>query len=278
MVKMKKIISVLLSAVLILGLASCAAKTDAKVLKVGMECAYAPYNWTQSDDKNGAVQIAGSQDYAYGYDVMMAKYVAEKIGYKLEIHKTDWTSIPLGVQAGTLDCGICGQSITDEHADILDFSVPYYYADIVFLVKADSTYASATGVSGFAGAKITSQLGTIWYDKVLPRIEGVDIQPAMDDTSAMYVALESGACDILILDKPAAMAAVDAYPDMKIMDFTGSTDNVQVLDEEVNIGISVKKGNADLLKKINDALATFTKADFEKMMADAIKVQPMSEA
>jgi putative lysine transport system substrate-binding protein len=274
---MKKLIPVLLAAVMLVGLASCAKKADEKVLRVGMECAYAPYNWTQSDDKNGAVKIADSPDYAYGYDVMMAKYIAEKIGYKLEVHKTDWTSIPLGVQAGTLDAGICGQSITDEHADILDFSVPYYYADIVFLVKSDSAFASATGVSGFAGAKITSQLGTIWYDQVLPRIEGVEVLPAMDDTAAMYVALESGACDILLLDKPAAMAAVNAYPDMKIMDFTGSADNVQVLDEEVNIGVSVKKGNADLLKKINDALATLTKDDYERMMADAIKQQPMSE-
>ncbi len=72
------------------------------------------------------------------------------------------------------------------------------------------------------------------------------------------------------------MAAVNAYPDMKILDFTGGADNVQVLDEEVNIGVSVKKGNADLLKKINDALATLTKEDYEKMMADAIKVQPLA--
>ena len=50
------------------------------VLSVAMECSYAPYNWTQQDDSNGAVQIKGSSDYAYGYDVMMAKHIAEELG------------------------------------------------------------------------------------------------------------------------------------------------------------------------------------------------------
>ena len=58
---------------------------DKKTLKVAMECGYAPYNWTQPDDSNGAVQISGSSDYAYGYDVMMAKKIADELGYDLEI-------------------------------------------------------------------------------------------------------------------------------------------------------------------------------------------------
>jgi putative lysine transport system substrate-binding protein len=77
-----------------------------------MECGYAPYNWAQSDDSNGAVPIKGSNDYAYGYDVMIAKFLADKLGYELEIHKIDWDSLPVAVQAGTIDCVIAGQSIT----------------------------------------------------------------------------------------------------------------------------------------------------------------------
>ena len=125
-----------------------------KVLKVGMECAYAPYNWTQPDDKNGAVPIYQSADYAYGYDVMMAKLICEKLGYTLEVHKLAWDSIPLAVQSGEIDCGICGQSITAERLETLDFSTPYYYASIVVLTKADSKFASAAGMSGLAGATL----------------------------------------------------------------------------------------------------------------------------
>ena len=66
---------------------------EGKTLKVAMECGYAPYNWTQPTDENGAVQIADSTEYAYGYDVMMAKHICDELGYNLEIVKMDWDSL-----------------------------------------------------------------------------------------------------------------------------------------------------------------------------------------
>lgn len=148
------------------------------ILRVGMECAYAPYNWTQSDDSNGAVPIYESNEYANGYDVMMAKKICEANGWTLEVHKMDWDSIPMAVQSGAIDCGICGQSITPEREETMDFSEPYYYASIVTLTKKDSSYASATGLSGLAGATCTSQINTVWYDKFLPQIENANILAA----------------------------------------------------------------------------------------------------
>ena len=73
---------------------------EKKTLKVAMECSYAPYNWTQPDDSNGAVPISGSSDYAYGYDVMMAKKICDELGYDLEIVKLDWDSLVPAVQSG----------------------------------------------------------------------------------------------------------------------------------------------------------------------------------
>jgi len=249
----------------------------AKVLRVGMECAYAPYNWTQPTNANGAIPIKDSPDYAYGYDVMMAKYLAGKIGYTVEIYKMDWDSIPIAVQSGTIDCAICGQSITDERKQTLDFTTPYYYASIVSLVEAGGPYASAAGISGFSGAKCTSQLNTVWYDTCLPQIPGASILPAMDNAPAMLVALTTGKCDLVVTDMPTAMAAVSVYPELRLLDFTDASDNFQVSDQEINIGISVKKGNADLLDKLNTALATLTTDDFTRMMNEAISVQPLSE-
>ena len=100
-----------------------------------MECAYAPYNWTQPDDSNGAVPISGSNEYAYGYDVMMAKKICEELGYDLEIVRLDWDSLIPAVTTGQADCVIAGQSITSERLQAVDFTVPYYYASIVTLVK-----------------------------------------------------------------------------------------------------------------------------------------------
>ena len=258
--------------------ASTAPSASARtVLKVGMECAYAPYNWTQPDDSNGAVPIYQSNDYAYGYDIMMAKLICEKYGWTLEVHKLAWDSIPLAVQSGEIDCGICGQSITSKRLEAMDFSTPYYYASIVVLTKADSKFAAATGLSGLAGATCTSQINTVWYDVCLPQIKDAKIQPAMDDTSAMLVSLKSGNCDLVVTDAPTAMAAAMVNPDLKMLDFTGKDDNFKVSDEEINIGVSIKKGNKELVDAVNSVLATMTRADFDKMMQEAIKLQPLAQ-
>lgn len=277
---MKRIFSLLLAVMMLFALTACSGKKESKdkpVLRVGMECAYAPYNWTQSDNSNGAVPIKDSNDFAYGYDVMMAKYLADKMGYEVEIHKIDWNSLTMALQAGTIDCVIAGQSITAERLETVDFTTPYYYASIVALTMKDSKYASAKGLADLEGATCTSQLNTVWYDVCLPQIENANILPAMEEVPAMLAALASGACDILVTDEPTAMGACVAYPDMVMLNFTGAEDNFVVSEEEINIGISVKKGNKELLDKLNEALATLTTDDFVRMMNDAIKVQPLSE-
>jgi putative lysine transport system substrate-binding protein len=276
--KMKKLLALVLSLTMILLFVSaCTQKTDENVLRVGMECGYAPYNWTQTDDSNGAVQIHESSDYAYGYDVMMAKYLAEKLGYTVEVYKIDWNSLPLALEAGTIDCVIAGQSITADKLEVVDFTDPYYYASIVVLTTSGSKYANAKGLSELSGASCTSQLNTVWYDDCLPQIPNANIQTATEDAPAMLVNLESGKCDLIVTDIPTAKAALAVYSDMVMLDFTGKDDNFQVSDDVINLGISVKKGNTELLDKLNTALDTLTVEDFEKMMSEAISVQPLSK-
>lgn len=250
---------------------------DDNVLTVAMECGYAPYNWTQPTDANGAVQIKDSPDYAYGYDVMMAKHIAEELGMELEIVKLDWDSLVPAVQSGTVDCVIAGQSITSERKEMVDFTEPYYYASIVTLTKADSPYADATSVADLAGATCTSQQNTIWYNVCLPQIPDANILPAQESAPAMLVALDAGKCDIVVTDQPTGLAATVAYPDFKLMDFTGTEGEFEVSEEEINIGISLQKGNTELCDKINSVLSQMTADDFTEMMNQAIAVQPLSE-
>ncbi|WP_300251207.1 transporter substrate-binding domain-containing protein [uncultured Subdoligranulum sp.] len=285
--KLKKAASLSLAAALALSLAACGSSTgasdvpdgdgDPATLTVAMECAYAPYNWTQSDDANGAVQIRDSSDYAYGYDVMMAKKIAEALGQEVQIVKLDWDSLIPAIMSGDVDCAIAGQSITAERSQQVDFSDPYYYASIITLVKKDSPYASAASVADLSGAVCTSQLGTIWYDNCLPQIPGAEILPAQETAPSMLVALDSGACDVVVTDRPTAQAALVAYPDFVALDFGGGENDFQVSEEDINIGISMKKGNTALQSAINEVLATMTEDDYNAMMDEAISVQPLSE-
>ena len=208
---------------------------------------------------------------------MMAQHIAEALGVELEIVKLDWDSLVPAVQSGTVDCVIAGQSITSERMEMVDFTTPYYYASIVALTPSDSAYASAQGVQDLAGAVCTSQINTVWYDVCLPQIPDAEILPAQESAPAMLVALDSGRCDLVVTDMPTAMAACIAYPNFTLLDFAGSSDDFQVSEEEINIGISLQKGNTELLDAINGVLAEMTVDDFTEMMNQAIAVQPLSE-
>lgn len=247
------------------------------VLTVAMECAYAPYNWTQPDDSNGAVPIKDANDYANGYDVMMAKMIAEELGVELEIVRSDWDSLVPAVQSGTVDAVIAGQSMTPERSEQVDFAGPYFYATIVCLTKADSPYAQAQGLADLAGATGTAQIATIWYDTCLPQIEGAEIKTAAESAPAMLMALETGTVDFVCTDMPTAQGALQAYPDIVLLDFNDSDDNFVVDEGDINIGISMRKGNTELKEAIDGVLAGMTADDFNDLMAQAISVQPISE-
>jgi ABC-type amino acid transport/signal transduction systems, periplasmic component/domain len=299
MKKSKRILAIALCAVLsasTLSFAGCSKKADAaapasaaantsaanqsaekKVLKVGMECAFAPYNWTQADSSNNAIPIANSSgEYANGYDVMMAKKIADAIGYDLQIVKAEWDGLAPGVASGKLSAAIAGMSITAERLKTVDFTDPYYKATIYALVKSDSKYASAKSVADLKGAKCTSQQNTIWYD-MLKQIPEANIQPAMKNVPALIVALTSGKTEVFVTDKPTAMAAAYTNKNLVMLDFSASGNDFKASDEDVNLGIAVSKKDTALKEAINKALAQISDADRDKIMQDAIKNQPATK-
>ena len=308
---MRRILALVLAALMLLSMAACASSTTATpaatettastettettetadtpatgvedgVLTVGMECAYAPYNWTQMDDSNGAVPISNVPGaYANGYDVMIAKKIAEANGWDLKIIRSDWDSLVPAVQTGKIDAAIAGQSMTADRREEVDFAGPYYYASFAILVKSDSDLTSAKSINDFSGKTGTAQIATIWYENCLPQMEGVTIATASETAPAMLMALETNAVDFVVTDLPTAMGAVEAYDDMTILDFTGTDGDFQFSEQEreenVNIGVSVRKGNTVLVDKINAVLNEMSEEDFNELMNEAIQIQPVGE-
>ena len=295
---MKKFLSLMLALTMLLTLTACGsaepAATEAPaaeapaadapaavltgvedgVLTVGMECAYAPYNWTQMDDSNGAVPIANNPGaYANGYDVMIAKKICEANGWELEVMAIGWDGLVPALNAGQLDAVIAGQSMTETRMQEVDMAGPYFYASIVCVTQADNALASATGISQLSGA-CTAQTGTIWYDSCLPQIEGAELMPASETAPAMIMAVTSGTVDYICTDMPTAMGACATYDNLVILDFSGTDDDFEVDAGEINIGISVVKGNTTLLDAMNAVLSEMTVDDFNNTMNEAIGVQP----
>ena len=250
------------------------------VLTVAMECAYAPYNWTQMDDSNGAVEISNvSGSYANGYDVMMAQIICDVYGWELEIVSSAWDSLAPGVQSGLYDANIAGQSMTADRMAQVDMAGPYYYADIVVVTTKDSEYASATSIQDLAGGTCTAQSGTIWYDSCLPQIPDANLLAPADTAPSMIMTLTTGQCDFICTDVPTATAAAQKDDNLVILNFAGTDGDFQFATEEeraenVNIGISVQKGNETLLNAMNAVLNQMDSDDFNAIMAYAISVQP----
>ena len=284
---MRRTLAIILTLIMVLSLTACgggnapaeeaAPKTGVEdgVLTVAMECAYAPYNWAQTDDSNGAVPIKGTSEYANGYDVMTAKKICEANGWDLEIVRLDWDSLIPAVQTGQVDAVIAGQSMTADRAEQVDFAGPYLYATIVCLTLENSELANAKSIADLAGHSCTSQLSTIWYDTCLPQIENADIQAGKADAPSMLMALETGDVDFVCTDMPTAQAALLAYPDMVLLDFNGTDGNFTVDEGDINIGVSLMKGNTELKTKIDDVLGAMTADDFNAVMEQAIAIQPV---
>ena len=264
---MRRIIAVVIALMLVMSVAC------AETLRVGMECNYAPFNWTQAEDGENAVALAGG-GYADGYDVRIAQRVADYLGYELEVVKTEWDGLIMSLMSGDIDCIIAGMSPTEERLLTIDFSDPYYESDLVIVVQKDGAYANATSLADFAGAKITGQLNTFHYS-VIDQIPDVKQQTAMDTFATMLVALGAGAIDGYVSERPGAESAVATNPNLTFVAFEDGM-GFEADPADTTIAVGVAKGS-ELTAQINEALAAISEEARVQIMADALAAQPSAE-
>lgn len=269
---MKHKISILLLSLLAVFSITTGVKAD-EYLRVGMEAAYAPFNWTQEDDSNGAVPIEGTNQFANGYDVQVAKKIAESMNKELLVVKTKWEGLVPALTSGKIDMIIAGMSPTEERKKEIAFSDSYYTSIPTLVVRSDSQYADATSLSDFAGAKITAQQGVYLYD-LIDQIEGADKQTAMGDFSQIRQALEAGVIDAYVSERPEGHTAEAANKAFKMVELT---DGFETNAEDVTIAVGMRKDDTRITQ-VNEVLAAFSEADQIALMDNMIKNQPVEEA
>ncbi|HFI0549632.1 TPA: ABC transporter substrate-binding protein/permease [Streptococcus suis] len=269
---MKHKISILLLSLLAVFSITTGVKAD-EYLRVGMEAAYAPFNWTQEDDSNGAVPIEGTNQFANGYDVQVAKKIAESMNKELLVVKTKWEGLVPALTSGKIDMIIAGMSPTEERKKEIAFSDSYYTSIPTLVVRSDSQYADATSLSDFAGAKITAQQGVYLYD-LIDQIEGADKQTAMGDFSQIRQALEAGVIDAYVSERPEGRTAEAANKAFKMVELT---DGFETNAEDVTIAVGMRKDDTRITQ-VNEVLAAFSEADQIALMDNMIENQPVEEA
>ena len=263
---MKRIITILLAALMLLS--ACAVAEGQ--FRVGMECDYPPFNWTQVEEDENSVPIDGGMGFAGGYDVEIAKRIAEGLGKELVIKKIAWDGLIPALNSDQIDAVIAGMSPTAERKVTVDFTDAYYNSDLVVVVRADGDFANAATLSDFAGAKITAQLNT-FHETVVPQLEGVNQMPSMETFPAMITALTSGAIDGYISERPGAVSACASNADLTFV-----TPGFVASEEDTSIAVALKQGQPELIDEINAILAGIDADARNELMDNAVLNQPVS--
>ena len=228
---MKKLLTVLIAVMMLTAVSAYAEGT----LRVGMECGYAPYNWQQVNETEFTAIIADNNGYADGYDVQIAKRIAER---KMTIDFTDY----------------------------------YYQSELVVVVRKDGKYANAQSLSDLTGAVICAQLNT-FHDTVIDQIPGVIHDMPRETFPAMVVALNSDAIDGYIAERPGAEADIMANPGLTYIAFAeGQGFEADEADTAIAIGIVYGSQYKDA---INATLAGISEEERVQIMVDATARQPL---
>lgn len=271
----KTLLALVMALAMILSLTAC-GKIDASkdlenvkangVLKVGMECGYEPFNWMQTDDSNGAVKIANADGYANGYDVQIAKKIADKLGVKLEVYQYEWDALIPAVEAGTLDCVIAGMSPTDERKETVDFSANYYVSNLVVITHKDGEIADAKSIADLKGRKIGAQDAT-FHATAADQIKDVK-KSVLEDFTLLYTALTANTIDGYIAEEPTAYSICASNSDLTYIPLVNNESGFTCDEGDTAIAVAMRKGsslNADVSAAINE-ISEDTRAQLMKDM------------
>ena len=258
------------------GTATTTTESDSGTFRVGMECNYAPFNWTTTTEGE-YTQPLSTSDYCDGYDVVIASTIAKTLGKDVQIVKTDWDALIVDLQQGSLDAIIAGMTETPERAEQVSFTSPYYVSPEVVIVRNDSDLTGITDIQELSGRKVQGQMGTL-YDTIIDDIDGVVHVEAATDFPAAINALQHGDVDAVTSELPVAIGVCAANPDLTYVQFEKGHGFTSAGDEGgVTVSIAVAKENTELLKDVQAALDQISEADRAAAMEAAVLRQPASE-
>lgn len=247
------------------------ASSESDTLRVGMECNYAPFNWSTTEEGEYTKPIS-SADYCDGYDVVMATKLGEKIGKEVEVVKLDWDNLILSLNNNQIDAIIAGMTATPERAEEVNFTDPYYVSEEVLIVRKDGEYTEASSLEDFTGATVQGQMNTI-YDEVIDQIPDVNHMPAAETFPAAIQALQAGSIDAVTSELPVANGVVAANDDLMIIRF----DEGKGFEADTSVSIAVRKSDDELLESLQEALATIDTDTRNEWMEEAVNRQPAGE-
>jgi ABC-type amino acid transport substrate-binding protein len=278
---MRRIAGLLLALMMVLSLTVCASAESAAPyeeltylngqLRVGMECAYAPNNWQESEATDTNVPIENVPGaYAEGYDVQWARIIADHLGLELVIVKMDWDGLIPALNEGQIDAIIAGMMDTAARREAINFSTPYHATEYGMMVNEGSPFENAVTIQDFAGASVLGQKDTA-LDTVIDQIQGVEHLTAVSSIPDMIARLQQGACDAITVNVENAPAYMAANPSFRLITFAEG-DGFELPAKGSCVGL--RYDDDALLALVNEALAGVDQAARDEMWSVASEKAP----
>lgn len=238
------------------------------VYRIGMECDYAPNNWQEDTESDTNMPISNLDGfYAEGYDIQMAKLIAEEMDCEIEIVKLAWDGLIQALKEGQIDMIIAGMGDTPERKESIAFSNTYsvHKTEYVLVVRSDSEYVDATSIQDFSGATVLGQKNT-YYDSAIDQIDGVNHATPVADVPNMTSQLQEGLVDAIVLDSETAESKYEDDDDYVIVSFTGEDGFVV---EMTGACVGLRLEDTELLEEVNAALSTIDTDTRQALMDEA---------
>lgn len=243
-------------------------KKNVSVLRIGMECAYAPNNWEEDKPSETNLPISNNKGfYAEGYDVQIAKLIARHLGREIEILKLPWEGLLEALNRGQIDMVVSGMVDSKEHKQAAAFSDTYAIrpTEYAVMVRKDSRYTNARQLSDFSGASILGQKGTK-LDSVIDQIPDVHHVSPVDTIPNMLDRLNNNTVDGIVINLDSAQAYMKTHTGLTVVDFP---DGEGFKLDFNGICAGLRKEDRELLAKVNEALSAISTETRQKLMDQA---------
>lgn len=292
MQRLSKFCAIAVAVISSLFLSSCGNSTDSKViadegvptnlstsekedLVVGLECNYAPFNWTDTMENDYTLPIDGkANQFADGYDIQISKLIGQYENMNVVIKKMDWDTLIPSLESGEINAVIAGMTDTEERRKSIDFTDEYYRSELALIVRKENAQSGIMSEDDFKtfinGKTIESQISTVTdelIDIFATKYNAIHNKAVADFPSAA-LDVSNSTVFAMTAELPVATSIVGSNSNLAVVCI-----NQNILGEDaakLGVSIGIKKGNTELKAKLNDALGKISSTERTELMNAAI--------
>ena len=244
-------------------LASCGNQSSGDVIRIGLECAYVPFNWSTRTESEFTLPIQNHPgSFADGYDIQIAKALGAQLNRRVEIVQTPWEALITDLKMNAIDLIIAGMTDTAERREQISFTAEYYRSELVLITSASTAegYETTLDADAFGdlveGQNIVSQIATVTDDviDVFATDYGANHVTPVQTFALAAQDVRNGSAFAMTAELPVARSLTSQFSDLGIIHI-----DQNILGEsqaELGVSIGARKADTALVESVNNVLSS----------------------